>query len=75
MMPVWEAAFFFEAIPDWVRDVPGKVVLAGGLNSSNVGSVIEGLRPFGIDVSSSVEIAPRIKSREKMAEFIKAAKA
>lgn len=62
----------YEAIPDWVRNVPGKVVLAGGLNSSNVGSVIEILDPFGIDVSSSLEIAPGIKSREKMAEFIKA---
>ncbi len=65
----------FEAIPDWVRDVPGKVVLAGGLNSSNVESVIEHFHPFGIDVSSSLEIAPGIKSKEKMEEFIKAAKA
>ena len=65
----------FEAIPDWVSDVPGKVVLAGGLNSANVGSVIERFRPFGIDVSSSLEIAPGIKSREKMEEFIKATRA
>lgn len=65
----------FEAIPDWVSEVPGKVVLAGGLNSSNAASVIERFHPFGIDVSSSLEIAPGIKSREKMVEFIDAARA
>ncbi|NUR39802.1 MAG: N-(5'-phosphoribosyl)anthranilate isomerase, partial [Streptomyces sp.] len=30
--------------------------------------------PYGVDVSSSVETAPGIKSREKMAAFIAAAR-
>ncbi len=64
----------FETIPDWVSDVRGKVVLAGGLSSDNVRDILMRFNPFGIDVSSSLEIGPGVKSREKMAAFIRAAK-
>ncbi|RAI64872.1 hypothetical protein DOZ80_25505 [Pseudomonas fluorescens] len=36
---------------------------------------IQRFQPYGVDVSSSVETAPRIKSYEKMSEFIEAARA
>jgi phosphoribosylanthranilate isomerase len=64
----------FEQLPAWLADVPGKVVIAGGLNSANVRGVVERFNPFGVDVSSGVEMAPAVKSMQKMAEFIKAAK-
>ena len=64
----------FEAIPTWVKNVPGKVVLAGGLNSANVREVIDNFGPYGIDVSSSLETAPGLKSRDLMMEFIKVAR-
>ncbi|MFF5497355.1 hypothetical protein [Streptomyces aquilus] len=64
----------FADIPAWVKDVPGRVVIAGGLDEHNVAGVIEAFAPYGVDVSSSVETAPGIKSREKMAAFIAAAR-
>ncbi|GAB2557375.1 phosphoribosylanthranilate isomerase [Nocardia heshunensis] len=64
----------FAAFPDWLEQVPGQVVLAGGLNADNVVGVIEAHRPFGVDVSSSVEISPGVKSFDAMREFIQATK-
>jgi phosphoribosylanthranilate isomerase len=43
---------------------------AGGLNSLNVGEVIERLHPFGIDVASGIEVSPGIKDKRMMAEFL-----
>ncbi|AYF75556.1 hypothetical protein D7D52_18770 [Nocardia yunnanensis] len=62
----------FAEFPDWLDTVPGKVVLAGGLNADNVAGVIEAHRPYGVDVSSSVEIAPGVKSFDAMRDFIAA---
>ncbi|MEV7385840.1 hypothetical protein [Streptomyces sp. NPDC091215] len=64
----------FADIPAWVADVPGRVVIAGGLDEHNVAGVIADFGPYGVDVSSSVETAPGVKSREKMAAFITAAR-
>ncbi len=64
----------FADIPGWVGDVPGNVVIAGGLDEHNVAGVVEEFGPYGVDVSSSVETAPGVKSREKMAAFIAAAR-
>jgi len=65
----------FKEIPEWVKDVPGKVVLAGGLNIENVQSTINSFSPYGIDVSSSLEISPGMKSKTMMAKFIEMARA
>jgi phosphoribosylanthranilate isomerase len=46
-----------------------KIVLAGGLNSSNVLSAIRMLRPFCVDVSSGVE-TDGYKSELKVRDFI-----
>ncbi|MFJ9346099.1 hypothetical protein [Streptomyces sp. NPDC101237] len=64
----------FAGIPDWVADVPGRVVVAGGLDEHNVARVVEAVGPYGVDVSSGVETAPGVKSREKMAAFVAAAR-
>ncbi len=49
-----------------------RMVVAGGLNSSNVGDVIERLRPYGVDVSTGVEMAPGRKDPRKLRAFMAA---
>ncbi|MCL5947773.1 MAG: phosphoribosylanthranilate isomerase [Actinobacteria bacterium] len=49
---------------------PDRIVIAGGLNPSNVTMAIERLRPFGVDVSSGVEIAPGRKDPRKLRDFL-----
>lgn len=48
------------------------VIVAGGLNPENVGNAVRAMRPYAVDVSSGVESAPRIKSMEKLREFVAA---
>lgn len=50
----------------------GRVWLAGGLTPQNVGDAIAMVRPHAVDVSSGVEIAPGIKSRELISSFVEA---
>lgn len=47
-------------------------LLSGGINPDNVLFYIERIKPFGIDVSSGVEIRPGVKSRKKIVKLIKA---
>ncbi len=49
----------------------GKVILSGGLKPSNVREAIEMVHPYGVDISSGVEITPGKKDHDKVAEFIK----
>jgi phosphoribosylanthranilate isomerase len=62
---------------DWrlVRDADRKIVLAGGLDGSNVAAAIELVRPWGVDACSRIESAPGRKDRRKMTEFLEAAMA
>ena len=45
-------------------DIP--IILAGGLNSENVRSAIERVRPFGVDVNSGTKAADGFKDPRKM---------
>jgi phosphoribosylanthranilate isomerase len=52
-----------------------ELILAGGLNVHNIAEAIATVRPFGVDVSSGVELTPGHKSPQKIAEFVQAARA
>lgn len=52
-----------------------ELILAGGLDSSNVAAAIAAVRPFGVDVSSGVEQRAGLKSPAAIAKFVLAARA
>ena len=49
-----------------------KVFIAGGLEPGNVGKVVSSLNPYGVDVSSGVEAAVRVKDPDKVRAFVHA---
>ena len=48
--------------------------LAGGVSIDWLSEIIEDIQPYGIDISSSVEISPGIKDIKKISEIVKTAK-
>ncbi len=61
---------------DWVlaRDLlrSRQVFIAGGLQPGNVSKVVTTFKPYGVDVSSGVESAPRVKDPDKVRAFVHA---
>jgi len=63
---------------DWrliPSDLPGFLVLSGGLNAGNVGDAVRRVRPVAVDVSSGVEMSKGIKDHAKIAAFVAAVRA
>jgi len=61
---------------DWTRyQAPPsgapRVILAGGLTPHNVTTAIAAVRPWGVDVSSGVEVAPGHKDPRLVEQFIR----
>ncbi len=46
------------------------LILAGGLNASNVSLAIKSARPWGVDVASGVESSPGVKEIELVRQFL-----
>ena len=61
---------------DWAsaRELLGtrRVFIAGGLQPGNVSRVVSDFKPYGVDVSSGVESAVRVKDPEKVRAFVHA---
>lgn len=59
---------------DWSRVTAVRLplLLAGGLNPKNVGRAVRELRPYGVDVSSGIELKPGVKDPDKMIAFVQA---
>lgn len=61
------AVFEWSLIPEALRP---RIILSGGLDSSNVGAAISVVHPYAVDVSSGVEASKGIKDAAKVAAFI-----
>jgi len=62
---------------DWRRAVesPKAIIVAGGLDASNVARAVELAHPWGVDACSRIESEPGKKDHRKMREFLRAAEA
>ena len=61
---------------DWrlVKGLTRRIIIAGGLDASNVAQAIEIARPWGVDACSRIESAPGKKDHQKMKEFLSSAR-
>jgi len=58
---------------DWARIPPQvhkPIILAGGLNPTNVSAAVQQIQPFAVDVSSGVEIAKGVKDSQLIRAFV-----
>jgi phosphoribosylanthranilate isomerase len=60
---------------DWslARANGAKIIVAGGLDGSNVAEAIRTVKPWGVDASSRLESSPGVKDHEKVRRFVEAA--
>ena len=61
---------------DWVllkrlKSLRKPFFISGGLTPDNIGELLERIRPYGVDVSSGVELRPGKKSRRLIRRFMR----
>ncbi len=61
---------------DWnlARNMGGRIILAGGLDASNVRQAVAVAQPWGVDACSRLESTPGKKDRAKLTAFLRALK-
>jgi len=60
-----------ELLKDVLKKTTGaRVIVAGGINVENIKKIIDDLKPYGIDVSSSLESEKGVKNPSKIKEFL-----
>lgn len=55
--------------------IDGRLVLAGGLDATNVREAIAAVHPWAVDASSRLEIGPGVKDHDKLRAYVEAARA
>jgi len=60
--------------PGRLPRIPGRWVLAGGLDPRNVADRIRRLDPWGVDASSGLESSPGVKDPDAIVRFVEEAK-
>ena len=65
-------AFDWQAVQPLLETNRRRLIIAGGLNSENVGEAIRKFSPYGVDVVSGVEREPGRKDPEKLKAFVAA---
>ena len=60
--------FDWKLIP---KEIKNNLIIAGGLNSNNIVSLIESYKPYCIDLASGVESKPGKKDITKLKHFLK----
>ncbi len=60
-------SFNWDLIPEKIRE---KVILAGGVSIDNIEFISNNIKPYGVDVSSSIEVSPGIKEGKKIIELL-----
>lgn len=71
-MPGAGKPFDWSALKPFMDLVTTPIILAGGLTPENVGEAIAMLKPWGVDVSSGVEVERGVKDHAKIEAFCRA---
>ena len=60
--------FDWKLIP---KEIKNNLIIAGGLNSNNITSLIKSYKPYGVDLASGVESKPGKKDIAELKHFLK----
>jgi phosphoribosylanthranilate isomerase len=63
------ATFDWEVARQAAKSYPN-IILAGGLNPSNIAEALENVEPYGVDLNSGVEVRPGVKNPYKMRDAV-----